>query len=115
MIVLRGAGLDVMDAEIMRRVFATAAGLITEQRRCVDQQRRLVVELETMGVDTSRARQRLARFEKMQQAHEQRLIALQREMLETGVAEIAECWPAIVSRSDNGGDVNQSRSEVHRD
>src|SRR5262245_7533498 len=115
MIVLRGAGLDVMDAEGMRRVLATAARLIAEQRRCVEQHRQLVSELETMGVDTSRARQKLARFEKMEQAHEERLSALQREMLETGVAEIAECWPAIVSRSDNGGDVHQRRSEVHRD
>jgi chromosome segregation ATPase len=99
----------------MRRVLATAAGLITEQRRCVEQQRQLVAELETMGVDISRARQRLARFEKMQQAHEERLTALQRETLEMGVAEVAEFLPAIVSSSDNDGDVHQRHSEVHRD
>src|SRR5262245_33196383 len=114
MIVLRGAGLDVMDAEVTRRVVATAAGLIAEQRRCVEQQRQLVAELETMGVDTTRARQKLARFEKMQQAHEERLTALQREMLETGVTEITECWPPVVSRSENGGDIHRRRSEVHR-
>jgi hypothetical protein len=32
-----------------------------------------------------------------------------------GVAEVAEFLPAIVSSSDNDGDVHQRHSEVHRD
>ena len=107
--------MAVMNSEVMQRVLATAARLIAEQRRCVEQQRRLVAELEAMGVDTSRARRKLARFETMQQAHEERLTALQRETLEMGVAEVAEFLPAIVSSSDNGGDVHQRCSEVHGD
>jgi hypothetical protein len=91
-----------MDAELIQRTLATAARLITEGRRCVEQQRQLVAELEMMGVDTSRARQKLARFEKMQQAHAERLTALQREMLQTNIGEIAGCGRAKVLRSDSG-------------